>query len=173
MSLPAASLTASGQPASPPAPARPRPPPGRAGGWLHRLDSTRSPQGVCRVQQRNSAPGHAPGNLLLLPRLPLPAAIRPCQPYHWPGTSPIAPRTHITHPRAHTRTHSQSLPRLPALTYRRPLLHRIASQACSRARGAPSHRSKRFLFSLGHPAPRPARLSRGIRCKQPGSSRQS
>lgn len=49
--------------------------------------------------------------------------------------------------------------------------HRV--QACRRARGAPSHRSKRFLFSLGHPAPPPAGLFRGIRCKQPGSSRQS
>lgn len=68
-------------------------------------------------------------------RLPLPAATRPCQPYYWPGTSPIAPRTSITH--THTLTFAlpspaQKGPRLPALTYRRPLLHphRVQAQAC-------------------------------------------
>lgn len=93
VSLPAASLTASGQPASLPAPAQRLP--DRHHHHHHRLDSGAS-QGVCRAEKETSS-SFALSATCRMPaiahRLPLPAATRPCQPYHWPGTSPIAPRT--------------------------------------------------------------------------------
>lgn len=155
-------------------------------------------QGVCRVEKR-TPPGKLPVNLLLLlsplPRRPFPppsfsfptllrAACRqstqasssggnssmPALPLAWKlaNRSPNVDRSHTRSRRGPSPAAGSHLPSSLIAS------HRV--QACRRARGAPSHRSKRFLFSLGHPAPRPARparLSRGIRCKQPGSSRQS
>lgn len=132
VALPAASLTASGQPASASAFARPRPPLHGTRRWrvvgLRGSAESRSKE----VPSPSSSSPSSPSLLCFVPhaarahRLPLPAAIRPCQPYHWPGKlanrSPNVDRSHTL-----TLTPAEALPRLPALTYRRPLLHRIAS----------------------------------------------
>lgn len=146
-------------------------------------------QGVCRVEKR-TPPGKLPVNLLLLLSLArspfsfptvLRAACRqstqasssggnssmPALPLAW-NLANRSPNVDPSHTRSRRGPSPAAGSHLPSSLI---ASHRV--QACRRARGAPSHRSKRFLFSLGHPAPPPAGLFRGIRCKQPGSSRQS
>lgn len=157
-------------------------------------------QGVCRVEKR-TPPGKLPVNLLLLLLSPFPPSPFPVARSPFSSPYPTLLRAACRQStQASSSGGNSSMPALPLawnLANRSPNVdpshtrsrrgpspaagshlpssliasHRV--QACRRARGAPSHRSKRFLFSLGHPAPPPAGLFRGIRCKQPGSSRQS
>lgn len=200
MSLPAASLTASGQPAT--ATARPRPPlEEMEGGWTlllytvagglqsRKREHPASSLLLCFVPHAAIAHTHththtqasSSGGNSSMPALPLAwnlANRSPNVDHHSPSSSHAS--LTLSHTRTLTRARRGPRPKAPSPAAGSHLpssliaSHRV--QACSRAglpRGAPSHRSKRFLFSLGHPAPRPTGLFRGIRCKQPGSSRQS
>lgn len=217
MSLPAASLTASGQPASqaslPQRPARPRPPLDQhhqkeemEGGWTLLLLHSRRGSAVEKKNIALPYPAYPASSLLLcfVPHAAIAHSTHtqasssggnssmPALPLAWnlanrsPNVDHSPSSSHASHTLSHTRTLSPARAEAqgpkapsPAAGYHLPssliASHRV--QACSRVhglpRGAPSHRSKRFLFSLGHPAPRPTGLFRGIRCKQPGSSRQS
>jgi hypothetical protein len=161
------------------------------GGWtLHQVPTylryaARS-QGVCSTKRNNRA-GHDAGNLTILLFLLLAACCHsthstqasssggnssmPALPLAWnlanrsPNVDPSP--SHLAH--SHTRTPShihtrrEALPRLPALTYRRPLLHRIASRraAVQPCQGRGISPLETFPFLLGASSSAASQLNHG------------